>query len=199
MNLCVARVRKQCAATVCTPCSGHIAIHCIGRQEEHVSISTCCQHHSVCCMRLNFTGQKVAHNNSCATTINRYRVNKFGSVEQTNSTQANLASHLLVCTNQQLLAGLTAGIERAAYLCATKAAIIEQSAVFTSEWNTLSNHLVDDVNRYLSQTMHVRFTRTKVTTLNGVLEQTINAVTVTLIILCSVNSTLCRNGVRTTR
>ena len=109
-------------------------------------------------MRLNFASQQVAYNDSCATTIDGDGVNQFGAVEQTHTAKTNLASHLLVRTNEQLLTGLATRIERAAYLCTTKAAIIEQSAIFTGEWNTLSNHLVNDVDRHLSQTMHVCFT-----------------------------------------
>ena len=109
-------------------------------------------------MRLNFASQEVAHNDSCATTIDGDGVNQFGAVKQTHTAKTNLASHLLICANEQLLTGLATCVERAAYLCATKASIIEQSAIFTGEWNTLSNHLVNDVDRHLSQTMHVCFT-----------------------------------------
>ena len=47
--------------------------------------------------------------------------------------------------------------------------------------------------------MHVCFARTEVTTLDGVVKQTVHAVAVALVILRGVNATLCGNGVRTTR
>ena len=97
-------------------------------------------------MGLNLACKQVTHNDSCTTTIDGDGVNKLGTVKQTHTTKTNLASHLLVRANKQLLACLATRIERTTYLRTTEAAIVEQSAVFTGKWNTLSNHLVDDVD-----------------------------------------------------
>ena len=106
-----------------------------------------------------------------------------------------MARHLLVCADEQLLASLTARIKRAAYLRAAETAVVQLAAVLAGKWNTLSNHLVDDVDRNLCQAMHVCLARAEVAALDGVLEQAVDAVAVALIVLCGVNAALGRNGV----
>jgi hypothetical protein len=59
--------------------------------------------------------------------------------------------------------------------------------------------LVDDVIADLSETIHVRLTRTKVASFDGVVEQSVNAVAVVLIIFCRVDSSLGCNRMRASR
>ena len=131
-------------------------------------------------------------------TIDNNDVNQFAAVEQTNATESYLTRELLVRTKQELLTSLATCIERAADLCTTEGTVVQKATVFTGEWNTLSHHLVDDVNTVLSKTMHVCFTCAEVATLDGVIEQAMNAVAVTLVVLCTIDSALSSNGVRTT-
>ncbi len=102
----------------------------------------------------------------------------------------------MVCTDEQLLARLAACIKRAAYLRAAETAVVQLAAVLAGKWNTLGNHLVDDVDRNLRQAMHVGFARAEVAALDGVLEQAIDAVAVALIVFCGVDAALSSNGVR---
>ena len=69
--------------------------------------------------------------------------------------EADLAGQLLVGAEQQLLAGLAAGVERAADLGAAEAAVVEQAAVLAGERHALGDHLVDDVDRHLGQAVDV--------------------------------------------
>ena len=50
----------------------------------------------------------------------------------------------------------------------------------------------------LCEAIHVCFARAEVATLHGVVEQAIDAVTITLVVLCCVDATLCRDGVGAT-
>ena len=59
--------------------------------------------------------------------------------------------------------------------------------------------LIDDVDRNFSQAMHVRFTRTIVATLQRVIEKSIHAIAVVLIILRGIDATLSRDRMRTAR
>ena len=59
--------------------------------------------------------------------------------------------------------------------------------------------LVDNIVAHLCQTIHVRLTGTIVAALDGVVVQTINTIAVVLVVLCSVDTALCGNGVRTAR
>ena len=62
----------------------------------------------------------------------------------------------------------------------------------------MCHHLVNDVNAVFSKTMNVCFACAKVATFDCVVEQTMNAVAVTLVVLCTVDTALGSNGVRTT-
>ena len=55
--------------------------------------------------------------------------------------------------------------------------------------------LVDDIVAYLSQAVDIGLAGTVVTTLHGVIEQTIDRVAVVLIVLCCVDTALCSDGV----
>ena len=106
-----------------------------------------------------------------------------------------MARHLLVCADEQLLARLAACIKRATYLRAAETAVVQLAAVLAGKWNALGNHLVDDVDRNLRQAMHVGLARAEVASLDGVLEQAIDAVAVALVVLCGVDAALSSNGV----
>ena len=53
----------------------------------------------------------------------------------------------LIGAEQELLAGLAAGVERARHLRAAEGAVVEQAAVFARERHALGDALVDDVAR----------------------------------------------------
>ena len=88
------------------------------------------------------------------------------------------------------MSGLTARIECSAHLCATEGTVSEESAVFACERYALCHTLVDDAVADLCQTIDVGLAGTLVTTLNSVIEQTVDAVTVVRIVLCCVDTTL---------
>ena len=92
--------------------------------------------------------------------------------------EADLAGQLLVGAEQQLLAGLAAGIERAADLRATEAAVVEQAAVLASERHALGDHLVDDVDADLGQPVDVASRDAEVAALDRVVEQAVDRVAV---------------------
>src|SRR5690606_6028147 len=82
-------------------------------------------------------------------------------------------------------------------LSTTKGTVRQQTSIFTCKRNTLRNTLVDDVYTHLCKTINVRFTRTVVASFYSVIKQTENTVAVVLIILCSVDTTLRSDTVRT--
>ena len=59
--------------------------------------------------------------------------------------EADLTRQRRVSTDEELLAGLTAGVESAGNLSAAERTIREQTAVFTGERHTLGDTLVDDI------------------------------------------------------
>ena len=121
---------------------------------------------------------------------------RFHSVDRA---EAHLAGHLLVRTEQQLLAGLAAGVERAADLGAAEAAVVEQAAVLAGEGNALGDHLVDDVHRHLGESVDVRLARAEVAALDRVVEEPVDAVAVAGVVLGGVDAPLGGDRVRTAR
>src|SRR5207248_1164812 len=78
-------------------------------------------------------------------------------------------------------------------------AIREVTAVLPRKRHSLSDTLVDDVAADFGQPINVRFPRTKIAAFDCVVEQTVNAVAVVLIIFGGVNPTLGGDGVRAAR
>ena len=114
-------------------------------------------------------------------------------------TQPDLTAQRRICAQQQLLSRLSAGIERARYLCPAERTVVEQSAVFAGKRYALRHALVDNGIRYFGQTVHVGFTGTIVAPFNRVIEQTVYRIAVVLIILGRIDPSLRSNRVCTTR
>src|SRR3954453_8419861 len=102
----------------------------------------------------------------------------------------------LVGADQELLAGLAAGVEGPRDLDAAERAVVEQPAVLPGERDALSDALVDDVHADLGQPVDVRLARAVVAALDGVVEQAVDGVAVTLVVLGRVDAALGRDRVR---
>ena len=111
----------------------------------------------------------------------------------------DLAHHRLIGAEQQLLAGLSARVERPRHLGAAKRSIVEQPAVLTGERHTLRDALVDDVDAQLREAIHVCLARAVVAAFDRVVEEPMDAVAVVLIILGGVDTALRGDAVRAPR
>ena len=112
------------------------------------------------------------------------------AVPQLDVAEADLAGELLVRAEQQLLAGLATGVERAAHLGAAEAAVVEQAAVLAGERHALGDHLVDDVDRHLGEAVDVGLAGAEVAALDRVVEEAVDAVAVALVVLGGVDAAL---------
>jgi hypothetical protein len=108
----------------------------------------------------------------------------------------DLVGERLVGAEQQLLAGLAAGVERAGHLRAAERAVVEQAAVLAAERHTLGDALVDDVDRHLGQAVDVGLAGAVVAALDRVVEETVDAVAVAAVVLGGVDATLRGDRVR---
>src|SRR5688572_11622581 len=81
-------------------------------------------------------------------------------------TTSNLPGESLIGTQQQLLPGLAARIERARNLRATKRTGGKQAAVFARERNPLCNALVDDIYAHLCEPVYIGFAGPKIAALD---------------------------------
>src|SRR5207247_7906393 len=100
----------------------------------------------------------------------------------------------LVGAEQKLLAGLAAGVERARHLRAAERAVVEQPAVLAGKRHALGDTLIDDVDAQLRKPVHVGFARAIVAALHGVVEETVDAVAVVLVVLRRVDAALRRDA-----
>src|SRR4030095_2654264 len=67
------------------------------------------------------------------------------------------------------------------------------------ERHALRHALIDDVVSDFSEPINVRFARTKVAALNSVVEQTVYAISIVLIVFCRIDTALCCNRMGTSR
>src|SRR5262249_24193601 len=99
----------------------------------------------------------------------------------------------------ELLARLTAGVERARDLRAADRARVQQAAVLARERHTRRDALVDDVGAQLGESIDVGFARTEVAAFDGVVEQSEDGVAVIPIVLGRVDAALRGDAVSAAR
>ena len=118
---------------------------------------------------------------------------------QLDRAEGDLVRERLVGAEQQLLAGLAAGVERARHLRATERAVVEQAAVLAGERHALRDALVDDVDAHLGEPVHVGLAGAEVAALHGVVEEPVDAVAVVRVVLRRVDAALRGDAVRAAR
>ena len=96
----------------------------------------------------------------------------------------------LISSKQQLLTGLPAGIKGSGNLNPSKRTVCERTAILARKGDSLRHTLVDYIQTDLGQAINIRFSRPKITSFDGVIEQPENTIAVVLIILGSVDTTL---------
>ena len=144
----------------------------------------------------DLAGVEVADDDAARTTVLHDEVEHLRARIDGDRAETDLAGERLVAAEQQLLAGLATGVEGARHLRAAEAAVVEQPAVLACERHTLRDALVDDVDGDLREPVHVRFAGAVVAALHGVVEEAIDRVAVTLVVLRRVDAALRRDRVR---
>src|SRR5206468_8269850 len=113
--------------------------------------------------------------------------------------ETDLAAERLIRAEQQLLAGLSARVERARHLRAAEGTIVEIAAVFARKGHALRHALINDVPAHLGEAIDIGLARAKIAALDRVVEQPVNAVAIVLVILGGVDAALGGNAVRAAR
>jgi hypothetical protein len=143
----------------------------------------------------HLAGDEVAHDDPAGDAVLDDEVEHLGAGVQLDRPRLHLVHHLLVGPQQQLLAGLATGVERAAHLGATEGPVVQQAAVLPGEGHPLRHHLVDDVHRHLGEPVHVRLAGAEVASLDRVVEEALHRVAVALVVLGGVDPALGRDRV----
>ena len=147
-------------------------------------------------MRLDCAGRQIAHDDAARLPVDDDEIEHLAPRKQLHGAGTDLTHQRLIGTEQQLLAGLAARVERPRDLRAAERAVVEQAAVFACERHALRDALVDDVDRHLRQPVDVRFARAVVAALDRVVEEAIDAVAVVLVVLRGVDAALGGDAVR---
>ena len=199
VNLHVGGVCEVGSLAVALDGGGAVAAHGVGREEVGVAVAARGDDHGVGRETLQLTRREVFGNDAASATIHDDHVFHLIARKKLHLAEFHLSRERRIGSEQQLLAGLTLGIERTAHLCATKRAVGEHTAIFAGKGNTLCHTLVDDVVRHFCQTIDVGLAGAIVAALHRVVEQAINRVAVVLIVLCGIDTALCSNRVCTAR
>ena len=175
---------------------GTVAAHGVGGEEEGTAVTAGGENHGVCGVALDLAGDEVAHDHTACAAVDDDDVEHLAAHEALDGAFLDLTVQRGVGAKEELLAGLAFGVECTRYLRAAEGAVGQEAAVLTGERHALSHALVDDVVRYLGQTVNVGFARTEVAAFHGVVEETVNGVAVVLVVLCGVDTALSGDGVR---
>ena len=196
MDLREARVGETGALLVGPPSGGRVGIAGVGREIEDVAVTARGEDDAVGRMAGDRTRVEIADNDALGLPVDEDEVEHLGIVVHLHRTRSDHLRQRRVSTEQELLAGLTASVKRAGNLSATEGPVVEKSAVFAGEGHTLGDTLVNDVGRDLGEAVDVGFAGAVITAFDGVVEQTVNAVAVVLVILRGVDTALSGDGVR---
>ena len=199
MNLRVARVGEERAAFVRPPRRGHVRVHRVGREVVRRAVAARAEQHGVSGVALDRPGRQVAADDAAGLAVDDDHVEHFAVGEGPDRAAFDLAHHRLVRADEQLLAGLTAGVERPRDLRAAERPVVEEPAVLARERHALCHALIDDVHAQLREPVDVGFARPVVAALDRVVEEALDAVAVVLVVLRGVDAALRRDAVRAPR
>ena len=120
MDLCEAGICEASTLAVALHRGRTVAVHSIGAEEIGVSIAAGGQNHSVCTEAFDFAGSKVTGDDAFCLTVDNYQIKHFVAGEALHLAFGNLTVEGGIGSEEQLLAGLSAGIESTAYLGASE-------------------------------------------------------------------------------
>ena len=190
VDLRVAGVGHVGALAVRTPGGRDVAAHRVGGEEEDVAVAAGGEHHDVGEVRLDLAGDHVAHDDAARPTVDDDELDHLVAGVALDRAGGDLALEGLVRADEQLLAGLPAGVEGARDLDAAEGAVVQQAAVLAGERHALGHALVDDVGADLGEAVDVRLARAVVAALDRVVEEPVDGVAVALVVLGRVDAAL---------
>ena len=141
-------------------------------------------------MGLDLPGHHVADHDAAGLAVDHDQLEHLVPGVHRHRAGGDLALQRLVRADQQLLAGLAAGVEGAGDLHAAEGAVVQQSAVLPGERHALGDALVDDLHADLGQPVDVGLPGPEVAALDRVVEQPVDRVAVVAVVLGRVDAAL---------
>ena len=199
VDLGVAGIGEVGTLAVRPPGGGDVAAHRVGGQVEHVAVATGGEHHGVGVVGLDLTGHHVPDDHAAGLAVGHDQLEHLVPGVHLHRAGGDLPLQGLVGADQQLLAGLAAGVEGAGHLHAAEGAVVEQAAVLPGERHALGHALVDDLHAGLGQPVDVGLPGAEVAALDRVVEQPVDRVAVVAVVLGRVDAALGGDRVRPPR
>ena len=193
MYLCETGICKVSTLAPALHSSGTVAVHSISGKKISISISTGSNNHRMCAKSLELAGNQVAGNNTLRFPVYNHQIQHLVTGITRNCAGGYFFIQRCICTQKQLLSGLSAGIESTAYLNSTKGTVGKISTIFTGKRNTLSNTLIYNGSTYFCKTVNICLTCTVISTFYSIIKKPIDGVIIVLIILCCVYTSLSSN------
>ena len=178
------------------PGGGDVAAHRVGGQEEHVPVAATREYDDIREVGLDLAGDHVADDDPAGAAVDDDQLDHLVPGVGPHGPGRDLPLERLVRADEQLLAGLAAGVERPRHLDAAEGAVVEQAAVLAGERDALGDALVDDVPADLGEPVDVGLARPVVAALDRVVEQPVDRVAVALVVLGCVDASLRGDRVR---
>ena len=199
VDLRVARIGHEGAALVCPPRGGHVGVLGVGREVEDVAVAARAEEHGVGGVALVLTRGQVARDDPARDPVDLDEVDHLAAGVHLDAARLDHAVHRTVSAQEQLLPGLAAGVEGPRHLSAPEGSVVQEAAVLAGEGDALRDALIDDVDGHLRQPVHVGLTAAIVPALHRVVEEAMNAVAITFVVLGRVDAALRSDRVRATR
>src|SRR5258708_38098710 len=144
MNLGEARITKKRAAFVSAIGSGDVASPRVGRKEKNIAVTAGRENNGIAGEGIDFAGAQIAGDNSLGVTIDQNKVEHLGLRKHFHRAERDLTAEGLIRPEQQLLAGLAAGVKRPRNLRPAEGTIGKQPAILARERHALLSTLIDD-------------------------------------------------------
>ena len=148
-------------------------------------------------MGADLAAHHVAHDDPFGLAIDQDQIKHLGACMDFDLPFGDLPAHRLIGTDEDLLTGLTAGIESTRDLRTAKRAVRQEPAIFAGKGDTLGDALIDNRVADFGQTVDVGFAGAVIAALDGVIEKTLDAVAIIGIVLGGVDTALGRYAVGT--
>ena len=196
VDLDVAGVGEGGAMAMADPGGAAVGVHGVGGEVIDIAVAAGAEDDAVGCVAFELAADEVADDDAAGAVhavfvFDEDEVHHLTAFVETDAAASDFAAEGAVGTEEELLTGLTAGVEGSADLRTAEGAVVEVAAIVACERHTLSDALVDDVVGYLGKAIHVGFAAAVVSSLDGIIEQTVDGVVVVLVVLCGVDTSLC--------
>ena len=191
MDLGVARVGERRPLLVGPPDGRGVAALGVGGEVEDGAVAAGGQDHGVggvATRSAPVTRSRATIPRAWPSTTTRSSISCRGYI--VDRAEADLPLQRLVGAEQELLAGLAAGVEGPRDLGAAERAVGQHAAVLAGERHALGDALVDDVDRDLGEAVDVGLAGAEVAALDRVVEEAVDAVAVVLVVLGGVDPAL---------